>query len=59
MLYLVHLRDGRSEIYRWQFGQERFVRTGVAGLLCDKTRPPRIPPLPASVRERRDDGQSG
>ena len=35
------------------------MRTGVAGLLCDKTRPPRIPPLPASVRERRDDGQSG
>jgi transposase len=36
-------------VWRWQ---ERFMRAGVAGLLRDKTRPSRIPPLPVSVRER-------
>jgi transposase len=36
-------------VWRWH---ERFMQVGVAGLLRDKTRPSRIPPLPASVRER-------
>jgi|SRR5215471_21832818 len=40
---------GTSKVTVWRW-QERFVRAGVAGLLRDKTRPSRIPPLPASVR---------
>jgi transposase len=44
-------RTGTSKVTVWRC-QERFMRTGVAGLLRDKTRPSRIPPLPASVRER-------
>ena len=37
-------RTGKSKpcVWRWQ---ERFMREGVAGLLRDKTRPSRIPPL--------------
>ncbi len=40
-------RTGTSKgtVWRWQ---ERFMRTGVAGLLRDKTRPSRIPALPVS-----------
>src|SRR3954462_1668355 len=33
-------------------GQERFVREGVAGLLRDKTRPSRIPPLAQATIDR-------
>jgi transposase len=44
-------RTGTSKVTVWRW-QERFMRTGVAGLLRDKTRPSRTPPLPASVRER-------
>jgi DNA-binding MurR/RpiR family transcriptional regulator len=36
-------------VWRWQ---ERFMLARIAGLLRDKTRPPRIPPLPMSMRER-------
>jgi transposase len=36
-------------VWRWQ---ERFMREGVAGLLRDKTRPSRIPPLPQAVIDR-------
>src|SRR5215813_1247565 len=43
-------RTGTSKVTVWRW-QERFMRTGLAGLLRDKTRPSRIPPLPASVRE--------
>lgn len=42
---------GTSKVTVWRW-QERFMRTGVDGLLRDKTRPSRIPPLPASVHER-------
>jgi transposase len=44
-------RAGRSKncIWRWQ---ERFMREGVAGLLHDKTRPPRIPSLGPEIAER-------
>jgi hypothetical protein len=39
----------KTAVWRWQ---ERFMRTGVDGLLRDKTRPPRIPPLGAGIVER-------
>jgi hypothetical protein len=42
---------GVSKVAVWRW-QERFMQAGVAGLLRDKTRPSRIPPLPASVRDR-------
>jgi hypothetical protein len=44
-------QTGTSKVTVWRW-QERFMRAGVAGLLRDKTRPSRIPALPASVRER-------
>jgi transposase len=42
-------RTGKSKpcVWRWQ---ERFVAEGVAGLLRDKTRPSRKPPLSAEVK---------
>ena len=44
-------RTGKSKpcVWRWQ---ERFMAEGVDGLLRDKTRPSRIPPLGAEVAER-------
>jgi transposase len=44
-------QSGKSKntVNRWR---ERFRTEGVDGLLHDKTRPSRIPPLPAAVRER-------
>jgi transposase len=44
-------RTGKSKpcVWRWQ---ERFMREGVAGLLRDKTRPARIPPLPQAAIDR-------
>src|SRR5262244_2882244 len=44
-------RTGTSKVTVWRW-QERFMRAGVAGLLRDKTRPSRIPPLSASVCDR-------
>jgi transposase len=44
-------QTGTSKVTVWRW-QERFMRTGVAGLLRDKTRPSRIAPLPTIVRER-------
>ena len=38
-------RMGKSKTCVWRW-QERFMEEGVDGLLRDKTRPPRIPPLP-------------
>ena len=38
----------KPSVWRWQ---ERFMTEGVAGLLHDKTRPARIPPLPKAVVE--------
>jgi transposase len=44
-------RSGKSKpcVWRWQ---ERFMRQGVPGLLRDKTRPARIPPLPQAAIDR-------
>jgi transposase len=40
---------GKNAVKRWC---ERFRTEGADGLLRDKTRPSRIPPLPAAIRER-------
>jgi hypothetical protein len=40
---------GRTVVWRWQ---ERFMHEGVEGLTCDKTRPSRIPALPAATVDR-------
>jgi transposase len=37
---------GKATVWRWQ---ERFMRAGIEGLLRDKTRPSRIPPLGTEV----------
>src|SRR4051794_23629211 len=44
-------RTGKSKpcVRRWQ---ERFMREGVAGLLRDRTRPPRVPPLSQATIDR-------
>ena len=42
---------GKSKTCVWRW-QERFMEEGVDGLLRDKTRPPRIPPLAPEVAER-------
>jgi transposase len=44
-------RTGVSKpcVWRWQ---DRFMRGGVAGLLRDRTRPSRVPPLPQAVIDR-------
>jgi transposase len=39
----------KTAVWRWQ---ERFMRAGVDGLLRDKTRPSRIPRLPAEIVQR-------
>ena len=39
----------KTSVRRWQ---ERFMDEGVEGLLRDKTRPSRIPPLGADVAKR-------
>jgi transposase len=44
-------RAGKSKTCVWRW-QERFAQEGVAGLLRDKTRPARIPPLGPEVAER-------
>ena len=44
-------RTGKSKTCVWRW-QERFMREGVNGLLRDKTRPSRIPPLGPDVAER-------
>jgi len=42
-------RTGKSKpcVWRWQ---ERYIEEGVDGLLRDKTRPSRVPPLPEKVK---------
>jgi transposase len=42
-------RTGKSKpcVWRWQ---ERYIEDGVDGLLRDKTRPSRVPPLPEKVK---------
>jgi transposase len=40
---------GKTVVWRWQ---ERFMHEGVDGLSRDKTRPSRIPPLPAATVDR-------
>ena len=44
-------RTGKSKTCVWRW-QERFAEAGYAGLLRDKTRPSRIPPLGADLAER-------
>lgn len=44
-------RSGKSKTCVWRW-QERFMQEGFEGLLRDKTRPSRIPPLGADVAER-------
>jgi transposase len=44
-------RTGKSKSVVWRW-QERFMQEGVDGLLRDKTRPSRIPPLSDEVAER-------
>ena len=44
-------RTGKSKTCVWRW-QERFMEEGFDGLLRDKTRPSRIPPLGADVAER-------
>jgi transposase len=43
-------RTGKSKTCVWRW-QERFAEAGLEGLLRDKTRPSRIPPLGAAVAE--------
>src|SRR5271168_658472 len=40
---------GKTVVWRWQ---ERFMQEGIEGLTRDKTRPARIPPLPAEAIDR-------
>jgi len=40
---------GKTVVWRWQ---ERFMHVGIEGLTRDKTRPSRIPPLPAATIDR-------
>src|SRR6478672_7690945 len=44
-------RTGKSKTCVWRW-QERFMQTGYDGLLRDKTRPSRIPPLGSDIAER-------
>jgi len=44
-------RSGKSKTCVWRW-QERFAEEGVDGLLRDKTRPSRVPPLGPEVAER-------
>jgi hypothetical protein len=44
-------RTGKSKPSVWR-RQERFMREGVPGLLRDRTRPARIPPLPQAAIDR-------
>jgi hypothetical protein len=44
-------RTGKSKTCAWRW-QERFMQAGFAGLLRDKTRPSRIPPLDPDITAR-------
>src|SRR6202041_461929 len=44
-------RTGKSKTCVWRW-QERFMQAGCDGLLHDKTRPSRIPPLGSDLVER-------
>src|SRR6202022_2746354 len=44
-------RTGKSKTCVWRW-QERFMRAGFDGLLRDKTRPSRVPPLGSDIAER-------
>jgi hypothetical protein len=44
-------RTGKSKTCVWRW-QERFMQAGYDGLLHDKTRPSRIPPLGLDIAER-------
>ncbi len=40
-------KTSKPTVWRWQ---ERYLAAGVAGLMRDKTRPSRVPPLPRETR---------
>src|SRR5271167_3179347 len=44
-------QTGKSKTCVWRW-QERFMQAGYDGLLRDKTRPSRIPPLGSEIAER-------
>lgn len=44
-------RTGKSKTCVWRW-QERFMQAGYEGLLHDKTRPSRIPPMGSNITER-------
>lgn len=44
-------QTGKSKTCGWRW-QERFMQAGYAGLLRDKIRPSRIPPLGSDIAER-------
>src|SRR5215207_202666 len=44
-------RTGKSKTCVWRW-QERFAQEGVDGLLHNKTRPSRVPPLAPAIGER-------
>jgi Homeodomain-like domain len=44
-------RTSKSKTCLWRW-QERFMQAGVEGLLGDKTRPSRVPPLAPAIGER-------
>src|SRR5271168_1427837 len=44
-------RTGKTKTVVWRW-QERFMQEGIAGLLRDKTRPPRIAPLEPEIAAR-------
>ncbi len=44
-------RTGKAKTAVWRW-QQRFMEQGVDGLLRDKTRPPRIPPLAQATIDR-------
>ena len=44
-------QTGKSKTCVWRW-QERFMQDGYAGLLRDKTRPSRVPPLGSDIAER-------
>src|SRR5438309_847046 len=44
-------RTGKSKTCLWRW-QERFMQAGIEGLLRDKTRPSRVPPLAPAIAER-------
>ena len=45
-------RTGKSKTCVWRWQERRFMQAGYDGLLRDKTRPSRIPPLGSDIAKR-------